>query len=177
MDQNISEHLDTALDAVPQLSKELDLQGLACLEACSKRLQSSVHTIVVREGLRLLDSALDEARHKEQQRKHAVCWFAAVLLRNAPDTAAHIATRLLPTPKVLLEAAKRVVSAGMRVTYAQLLAAADDMVAGVEVWVQAQQQLGVNGDVPAAAIALCCGEEWVSDAISVGLLGVRATGK
>jgi hypothetical protein len=36
------------------------------------------------------------------------------------------------------------------------------MVAGVEVWVQAQQQLGITSDLPAAAVALCCRQDWVS---------------
>jgi hypothetical protein len=42
----------------------------------------------------------------------------------------------------------------VRVSYAQLLAAANSMVAGVEVWVQAQQQLGIQTDIPAAAVAI-----------------------
>jgi hypothetical protein len=50
----------------------------------------------------------------------------------------------------------------VRITYAQLLAAAHSMVAGVEVWVQAQQCLGVHTNIPALAAAICCGEDWVS---------------
>jgi hypothetical protein len=52
--------------------------------------------------------------------------------------------------------------------YAQLLEAARKLVAGVEVWVQAQQQLGVPTDIPAAAEAMCCSSiskiyvHWVS---------------
>uniref|UniRef100_A0A383VKT1 Uncharacterized protein n=1 Tax=Tetradesmus obliquus TaxID=3088 RepID=A0A383VKT1_TETOB len=52
------------------------------------------------------------------------------------------------------------VAAGMRITYAQLLAAADRMVAGVEVWVKAQQQLGIKTDVPVAAVSICCSLDW-----------------
>jgi hypothetical protein len=48
------------------------------------------------------------------------------------------------------------VKAGVRITYAQLLAASRSMVAGVEVWVQAQQQLGVQTDIPEWAVAVCC---------------------
>jgi hypothetical protein len=59
---------------------------------------------------------------------------------------------------VALERAEQLVAAGMRITYAQLLAAADNMVAGVEVWVQAQQALGITTDIPAVAAAVCCGD-------------------
>ncbi|KAF6247231.1 hypothetical protein COO60DRAFT_1649584 [Scenedesmus sp. NREL 46B-D3] len=54
----------------------------------------------------------------------------------------------------------RLLSAGMRIIYAGLLKAAGDMVAGVEVWVQAQQQLGIQSDIPALAVAVCCGGDW-----------------
>jgi hypothetical protein len=77
--------------------------------------------------------------------------------------------QLLAMPNVPLDVAKQLVSAGMRVSYAQLLAAAHSMVAGVEVWVQAQQQLGIQTDLPAAAVAICCGEDWVSGGSAAGL--------
>jgi hypothetical protein len=35
-------------------------------------------------------------------------------------------------------------------------------VAGVEVWVQAQEQQGVVTDIPTTAVAICCGGELVS---------------
>ncbi|KAF6250939.1 hypothetical protein COO60DRAFT_1645769 [Scenedesmus sp. NREL 46B-D3] len=50
-----------------------------------------------------------------------------------------------------MDCAQRMVSAGMRISYAGLLKAAGDMVAGVEVWVQAQQQLGIESEMPALA--------------------------
>uniref|UniRef100_A0A383VCX7 Uncharacterized protein n=1 Tax=Tetradesmus obliquus TaxID=3088 RepID=A0A383VCX7_TETOB len=34
------------------------------------------------------------------------------------------------------------------------------MLAGVEVWVQAQQQLGIRTDIPAVAVSICCGGDW-----------------
>ena len=52
--------------------------------------------------------------------------------------------------------AVKLIKAGMHFTYAQLLAAVDSMVAGVEVWVQAQKQLGIKTDIPAKAVAVCC---------------------
>jgi hypothetical protein len=51
------------------------------------------------------------------------------------------------------------VAAGLCVSYTQLLAAANSMVAGVEVWVQAQQELCVRTDVPRAALHICCKNE------------------
>jgi hypothetical protein len=54
----------------------------------------------------------------------------------------------------------------MRVTYSQLLAAADNMVAGVEVWVQAQSKLGIVSDIPPAAVSICYGFHEVSDAMA-----------
>jgi hypothetical protein len=43
---------------------------------------------------------------------------------------------------------------GVRISYAQLLDAANSMVAGVEVWVQAQRQLEIETDISAAAVAI-----------------------
>jgi hypothetical protein len=88
----------------------------------------------------------------------------AALLRTAPATAAAVTERLLSLPDVAMKFAKQLVAAGMRIKSAKLLAAANSMVAGVEVWVQAQQALGVNTDIPAVAVAICCGNTnaWVS---------------
>jgi hypothetical protein len=75
---------------------------------------------------------------------------------------------LLSVPNMPLDASKQLVSAGSRFSYAQLLAAAHSMVAGVEVWMQAQRELGVPSDVPAAAEAIWCSDvcnvyaNWVS---------------
>jgi hypothetical protein len=74
----------------------------------------------------------------------------------------NLAAELSHAPYVPLEYAKELVSAGVRISYAQLLAAANSMVAGVEVWVQAQQQLNIQTDIPALAAKICCGKYWVS---------------
>jgi hypothetical protein len=89
---------------------------------------------------------------------------SSLLLRRAPATAAAVTVRLLSLPDVTLQFAEQLVAAGMRITYAQLLDAANSMVAGVEVWVQAQQALDINTDIPAVAVAICCGDRdaWVS---------------
>jgi hypothetical protein len=157
-----------------ELCVKLGPQGLACLEASSKTYQTVVHAVVARENLRLLDSALATAQSStashgaEQQHKQAVWWLAALLLRVAPHAAGDVAERLVNLPEVPLVVAKQLVSGGLRISYAQLLAAANSMVAGVEVWVQAQQQLGIQTDIPAAAVAICCGESWVSGAGTAG---------
>jgi hypothetical protein len=56
----------------------------------------------------------------------------------------------------------QLVAAGVRIRYAQLLTAANSMVPGVEVWVQAQQLLGVRTDIPDVAVAVCCASEMSS---------------
>jgi hypothetical protein len=61
------------------------------------------------------------------------------------------------------------VAAGVRIWYLQLLDAASRSLAGVELWVQAQQFLGVETDIPAVAVAICCGDEWVSGSWSVSV--------
>jgi hypothetical protein len=101
--------------------------------------------------------------HEEAQRLQAAAW----VLQAAP-AAAYTAEVLVRAPSVPLSIAKQVVSAGARVTFTALLAAASSMVAGVEVWVQAQQELGIRTDIPSAAEAICCSSirdiyiNWVS---------------
>jgi hypothetical protein len=96
---------------------------------------------------------------------HAVAW----LLRAAPVEAASPAAVdcVLCIPAVSQQAAVQMVEAGMRVSFAQLLRAADRVVEGVEVWGRAQQQLGVQTDIPEDAIDICRREvsvfsRWVS---------------
>jgi hypothetical protein len=116
-------------------------------------VQSIVKSTFCKDGLKLLDNALATAQHTEQElhmQAQAAGWLAAVLLRARPATATAVAETMLRFPSVPLCTAKQwvdMVAAGMRVTYAQLLAAAHSMVAGVEVWVQAQQQQGIVTDI------------------------------
>jgi hypothetical protein len=97
-------------------------------------LQSTCHAIVNADGLKLLEPVA-KAR-KDHEFKQAVLW----LLQQAPTKATAIYEKVLVRPSVPLNHAKELVAAGMRFSYAQLLDAANSMVAGVEVWVQAQQQ-------------------------------------
>jgi hypothetical protein len=150
------------LHECPVLCEKLD--GLARLATCSKALTKTIETVIVREGLGLLDAAWDTAQQIEQQQQHkqAATWLAVILLRKAPGLAVDVTERLLHLPSVPLDTAKQLVDAGVRITYAQLLAAARSMVAGVEVWVQAKQELGIQTDIPALAVTVCCDEDWVS---------------
>jgi hypothetical protein len=114
---------------------------------------------------------------------HAVAWLLrAALAKAASDEAAECGASdeavecvasdeavecVLCMPAVPEQAAVQLVEAGMQVSFAQLLSAADRMVKGVEVWVLAQQQLGVQTDVPEDAVDICRGDScvftrWVS---------------
>jgi hypothetical protein len=103
-----------------------------------------------------VEVAVDKARDLEF--KHAVLW----LLQQAPTKAPAIFPKLMNRPLIPLSHAKELVAAGMRVSYAQLLAAAKSMVEGVEVWVQAQQQGQVESDIPEVAVTICCSKGRVS---------------
>jgi hypothetical protein len=87
----------------------------------------------------------------QEQHRQAVVWLLL-----AVPAAATTADLLVRIPTVPVGEALQLVKAGVRITYAQLLAAACSMVAGVEVWVQEQQQLGIQTDIPAPAVAVCC---------------------
>jgi hypothetical protein len=151
------------LHECPELCEKLGLDGLARLATCSKASRDKVEAFLVRNSPGLLDRAVNTARQSEQQQhKQAVAWLAAVLLRQAPALAVDVSEPLLHLPSVPLATAEQLLAAGMRVSYAQLLDAAHSMVAGVEVWVQAQQHLGVHTDIPALVVAICHGEDWVS---------------
>jgi hypothetical protein len=131
----------------------------------SKTLASKVTAVLHEESFGFLDMALETAGSTKQHKDHqALAWLAALVLRTQPDTAVKVAQRLLALPAVPLDCATRLVTAGMRVAYAQLLAAADSMIAGAEVWVQAQQDLGIQSDIPPAAVAICTGGDWVGHA-------------
>lgn len=67
------------------------------------------------------------------------------------------AAPILQVPTVPTAAAAALVSAGLRVTYQQLIKAASNCVPGFEVWMKAHEELGVpNVFVPGWAAAVCC---------------------
>jgi hypothetical protein len=77
------------------------------------------------------------------------------------DSTRHFREAVCSTSSTLKHC-KILVAAGVRMTYQQLLSAANSMVAGLEVWVQAQRQQRVKSDIPAVAATICCGKKWVS---------------
>jgi hypothetical protein len=179
------------VDLLPYLSSSLGLQGLACLAACSKRFQLECVDLAQHNAFQLLLNLLPPVKKTDDLAETAAAAAAAAAQSLAPTAAARrlkpllwllyvaptvassamtdsaVLHRLLMLPAVPLAAAQQVVAAGVRIPYAQLLAAANSMAAGVEVWVQAQHSLGIAADLPAAAVAICCGQDWVSGSTSV----------
>jgi hypothetical protein len=133
--------------------------------ASSKGLALNCQAGASDNAISLLEPVLEAARRRQYlgQHKQAAIWLVALLQQAGNFTAsAAAAEKLLSLSSVPPDWAVQMVAAGVRIKNTQLLAAANSMLAGVEVWVQAQQQLGVQTDVPAAAVAICCGDEWVS---------------
>jgi hypothetical protein len=108
-------------------------------ESATSTMQTSQHHVV----------------HRQQVEQHtqAVAW----LLQAAPAvaTAAGTAEHLLGIPALPFSFALQLVTAGVRVSYSQLLAAASNMVAWVEVWALAQWEHGVHSDLPEKAMYVC----------------------
>jgi hypothetical protein len=152
-----------ALSSCPVLCSQIGLQGLACLATSSNKFRTGVEVVVCRDWAYFLNTAVGTAREDGQHKRYqTVAWLAALLLHSAPTTAANLTSQLLNLPAVPLDCAMQMVLAGLRVTCPQLLAAANSMVAGLEVWVRAQQQLGIQTDIPAAAVSVCYGIPGVS---------------
>jgi hypothetical protein len=163
------------LHACPPFCTCLGLQSLACLALCSRSLKKACQAAVVREAPQLLDPITVAATHGQLREHHqqAAVWLAGLLQRTAEPTtattAADVAEQLICLPSVDLSWAVQLVEAGVRISHSQLLHAASSMLAGVEVWVQAQQQLGVQTDILAVAVAICCDDEWVSGSWAVSV--------
>jgi hypothetical protein len=158
-------------DVLPYCKLQLGLQGLACLAASSKHLQDTCLEAARADAHTLLMNASDAAKALQsagndkvscqrlvKQQLQAATW----LLRHSPTAAAGVAEHAVCIPALQLCWVKELVAAGVTVFQAQLLAAANSIVAGVEVWVQAQQQVGVPTDIAPWAAAICCGHPWVS---------------
>jgi hypothetical protein len=189
----------SVLDVLPYLGKELGLQGLACLASSSRQLRGQCISFVRGNAHGLLLDALPAVRADQELAAAAarqpptngaaaaarrclqpVLWITKILLPRAAGSvlaAADVLQRLVHIPHVPLQQAQQLVAAGVRLSYAQLLTAASSMVAGVEVWVQALEQVEFrNGrgtwaqrlptlaGIPPAAVAICCSHarDWVS---------------
>jgi hypothetical protein len=151
----------------------LQLLGAAVAQGAEAEAQCSAAEAAAMAAVRALDrtglnsnaSAASVANTVHKMQLHAVAW----LLRAAPVEAASAAAVecVLRMPAVPQQAAVQLVTAGVRVTFAQLLSAANSMVKGVEVWVLAQQQLGGQTDIPRDAVDICMDsvsvfKHWVS---------------
>jgi hypothetical protein len=152
-------------------SSALGLHGLARVAASSKHLRDACIAIARRDARSLLSHALDQTFDDETEQEwqlQAVLWLWQVAPFEAAEAAAtDVAEQLVRMPAGRLHWAVRLVAAGVFITHKHLLAAARSMVPGVEVWVQAQQHLELYTDIPAAAVAVCCGDiagimAWVS---------------
>jgi hypothetical protein len=156
------QRLASLLHSCPELCTELGLQGLARLATSSSGLRSACHSVLCLGPASWLAAAIDT--HKDAQRWQAAVW----VLQAAPAAAVDGVEQIARAPAVPVSMATHFVSAGTCITYAQLVAAAHKLVAGVEVWVQVQQQLGAQSDLPAVAEAICCSSisdiyvHWVS---------------
>jgi hypothetical protein len=148
---------------LPYCVAHLDVRSLACLAASSRDLNSSCLAIIKSDAARLwhrdMDAAAATATDNCPHAKLSTCvlrqagaWLLRTLLTAA---ATGIAERIIRLPAVPLHYAQQLVSASVRFNYQQLLAAARDMVPAVDVWVQAQQQLGIMTDIPAALYSVC----------------------
>jgi hypothetical protein len=162
-------------DVITYCSRQLGLQGLACLAASSKQLRKASLAAVNSDASFLLvdavkaaatTAALEESKAQRwhtYQHKKALAW-----LLQADPTAVKAATTvtaqlLLLVPGVPLHVAEQLVAAGMQYSFEQICAAARSLVPGVEVWIQAHLHMGVTADIPRSAIEMCaCTADWVS---------------
>lgn len=117
------------------------------------------------------------AKRRAAQFKRAVAWlldsmnskplFRQQMQNSATETATvallvHKGTLVIPP-----DLAKRLVESGLRVGYNQLVEAARAGVPGIEVWSRAQQQCGVETDVPEYAKYAALGSwEWLEVRVS-----------
>jgi hypothetical protein len=187
-------------DVLSNCSRHLGLRGLARVAASSKQLGHSCTTIITRDTLQLalaeVEAAQQFAVHLQESKAdfisgaQDVAWpseeaeelYAAQVqhlqdlvrllqLKPAVAEAAQVIDSLLHVSMVPDHVAVQLVAAGVRITYVQLLGAANSMVEDVEVWVQAQEQLGITTDIPPAAVAVRMNnhkfpDDWVSTTCS-----------
>jgi hypothetical protein len=149
---------------LPFCSKQLGLQGLACLAASSRGLRTACHSIVQTEAASLViaefgtaEAGISTDRYGKTVIKQRHVQGAAWALHLAPTaaTAAEVAEQLICLP---VRCAGKLLDAGVRISYDQVLAAANNMVPGVELWLYLQHeriQLQADSDIPAAAVAIC----------------------
>jgi hypothetical protein len=151
----------SVLDVLPYLGGELRLQGLACLASSSRQLRrdcielagqnaralllAALPAVSADKGLAATAAAAAAAAAAQLPAKgpaaacrcqQPVLWFIEILPSYAASSvlaAADVVHRLVHIPHVPLQQAGKLAAAGVHISYAQLLAAARNMVAGLEV--------------------------------------------
>jgi hypothetical protein len=137
-----SSPISDLLHTCPAFWDALDLQTLACFASCSSNFRTRCHATLGHDSLALLQPTVEAAKKGQlhEQHQQGAVWLARHLQRErAATTAAAVAQQLTSLPSVPLSWAVQLVAAGVRISYSQLLDAASRSLAGVEVWVQAQQ--------------------------------------
>jgi hypothetical protein len=183
---------DCLPDVLPLMATHVGLRGVIGLAASSKQLRAACSDILPQDATTLLLDAVKQAsataaaadaaeaaraeagypvaddavQHKAalKQQAQAVQWL--LQLHPSAATTAGALDRLLHIPAVPGAIARVLLASGMRVTFAQLVAAANSMVEGVEVWGQLMSNVHAldpkQCDMPMATFAICCPSCWVS---------------
>jgi hypothetical protein len=111
-------------------------------------------------------AAEDAAQDKAVLQQQAQAVQCLLQLHPSAATAAGVHHRLLHTPAMPEAIARVLIASGMRVRFAQLVAAANSMVEGVEVWGQLMSNVHAldpeQCDMPMATFAICFPSNWVS---------------
>jgi hypothetical protein len=167
--------------------KYLDSTSLSPLSSCNSHRNSSVITFL-QQSLHLplipavLAAALSEQQAKKQASEYAECGYRSRSRSVSPGKAAaacsrravvwlcskagstaladrQLAAAVLRVPKLSRELACTLIQSGLRVSYADVLAAAKQGVRGVESWVSAAYTVakedGAASGMPGLAIAIC----------------------
>jgi hypothetical protein len=160
--------------------KQLGLQRPARLACCSKEFRKITSISTQKDAADVLLGKLEAA---EAAAKAAAADTAATghithaepfrgvkamlkLLHSWPALPADMLARMEWLPSVRLQQAQKLLAAGVRIHYPELLAAASSMVPGLEVWEKAQKLEGIQSDIPAAAALMtACGDVTLSDLI------------
>jgi hypothetical protein len=183
---------DCLCDVLPLMATHVGLLGVGSLAASSKQLRAACSDILPQDATTLLLDAVlqasatavaakaakaaraaarypvanDAVQHKVtlKQQAQAVQWL--LQLHPSAATTAGALDRLLHIPAVPAAIARVLIASGVRITFAQLVAAANSMVEGVEVWAQLMSNVHAlepeQCDMPTATFAICCPSCWVS---------------
>jgi hypothetical protein len=165
----------------PLCIKQLGLQGLACLAACGKQLKRGCSDLLKTYATEALIGALEAAgaakaaaasdvdSTAEQNAVNSAINGLSWLLKQVPkdqhaELLAVASEHVVLYPAVAQWQAHQFCRLGVRIHHTQLIAAANSMVLGVEVWAQTQQEFEIRSDISPAAVAICCNNtnHWVS---------------